>query len=69
MLNLLPLTGFLRAAVCLHNMQFSKGEVSPRRKTFCNKGTRRKRIIDNVKNISVQRLIKDGVRNIQNPQN
>jgi hypothetical protein len=29
MLNLLPLTGFLRAAVCLHRIQFNKGEISP----------------------------------------
>jgi hypothetical protein len=36
MLDLLPLKGFLFAAVCLHSIQFSKGEVSLKEGDICN---------------------------------
>jgi len=43
MLNLLPLTGFLRAAVCLHNIQFNKGEVSPQEEDILQQRNKEKK--------------------------
>jgi len=43
MLNLLPLTGFLRAAVCLHSIQFSKREVSPQEEDILQQRNKEKK--------------------------
>jgi len=43
MLNLVPLTGFLRAAVCLYSIQFSKGEVSPEKEDILQQRNKEKK--------------------------
>jgi hypothetical protein len=43
MLNLLPLTGFLCAAVCLYSIQFSKGEVPLKEKDILQQWNKEKK--------------------------
>ena len=43
MLNLVPITGFLRAAVGLHSIQISKGEVSPQEEDILQQRNKEKK--------------------------